>query len=45
MTFFSFAVNCWPSDNGQGGCDVNIEYVLEQEHLELNDVVIAIPIP
>ena len=38
-------VNCWPSDNGQGGCDVNIEYVLEQEHLELNDVVIAIPIP
>lgn len=39
------SINCWPSDNGQGGCDVNIEYVLEQEHLELNDVVIAIPIP
>lgn len=39
------SINCWPSDNGQGGCDVNIEYVLEQEHLELNDVVIAIAIP
>ena len=40
-------VNCWPSENGQGGCDVNIEYELEQsvEHLELEDVVITIPIP
>ena len=26
------------------GCDVNIEYELEQDHLELQDVVIAIPI-
>ena len=39
------SINCWPSDNGQGGCDVNIEYELEQEHLELNDVVVSIPIP
>ncbi|TRY72377.1 hypothetical protein TCAL_04742 [Tigriopus californicus] len=39
------SINCWPSDNGQGGCDVNIEYELEQEQLELNDVVISIPIP
>ena len=41
------SVNCWPSENGQGGCDVNIEYELEQslEHLELEDVVITIPIP
>merc|ERR1712117_724082 len=39
------SINCWPSDNGQGGCDVNIEYELEQERLELNDVVASIPIP
>ena len=46
--FFStlyFSVNCWPSENGQGGCDVNIEYELEQSQLELQDVVITIPIP
>ena len=42
--FNYFSVNCWPSDNGQGGCDVNIEYELEQDQLELHDVVISIPI-
>jgi len=39
------SINCWPSDNGQGGCDVNIEYELLQDCLELHDVVISIPIP
>lgn len=39
------SINCWPSDNGQGGCDVNIEYELEQSQLELQDVVITVPIP
>lgn len=39
------SINCWPSENGQGGCDVNIEYELEQSQLELQDVVITIPIP
>ncbi|KAK9510370.1 hypothetical protein O3M35_005171 [Rhynocoris fuscipes] len=38
-------INCWPSENGQGGCDVNIEYELEHSHLELNDVTINIPLP
>lgn len=38
-------VNCWPSENGDGGCDVNIEYELEQTDLELNNVQIAIPLP
>lgn len=38
-------VNCWPSENGEGGCDVNIEYELEQFNLELNDVQINIPLP
>ncbi|KAJ9595954.1 hypothetical protein L9F63_012847, partial [Diploptera punctata] len=37
-------INCWPSENGQGGCDVNIEYELEHEHMELNDVCITIPL-
>ena len=47
LNLFTNVVNCWPSENGQGGCDVNIEYELEQgvEHLELEDVVIPIPIP
>merc|ERR1711971_627363 len=39
------SINCWPSDNGSGGCDVNIEYELENTDLELQDVVITIPVP
>jgi len=39
------SINCWPSDNGSGGCDVNIEYELENTELELQDVVITIPVP
>lgn len=39
------SINCWPSENGDGGCDVNIEYELEQTDLELNNVQIAIPLP
>lgn len=38
-------INCWPNDNGEGGCDVNIEYELQLTQLELQDVVITIPIP
>ncbi|XP_046752224.1 coatomer subunit delta [Diprion similis] len=39
------SINCWPSENGEGDCDVNIEYELEQDNLELNDVQINIPLP
>lgn len=39
------SINCWPSDNGSGGCDVNIEFELENTELELQDVVMSIPIP
>ncbi|XP_063835343.1 coatomer subunit delta [Ostrinia nubilalis] len=39
------AVNCWPSEGAGGGCDVNIEYELEHDHLSLNDVNIHIPLP
>ncbi|KAK6618947.1 Coatomer subunit delta [Polyplax serrata] len=38
-------INCWPSENADGGCDVNIEYNLEHDHMELNDVSITIPLP
>ena len=44
-SFIPLSINCWPSDNGQGGCDVNIEFELENSELELNDVTIAIPLP
>lgn len=38
-------INCWPNDNGDGGCDVNIEYELQLEEMELIDVNISIPVP
>ncbi|KAL7287627.1 hypothetical protein TKK_0018272 [Trichogramma kaykai] len=44
-TALPISINCWPSENGEGGCDVNIEYELEQKDLELNDVHINIPLP
>ncbi|XP_052803336.1 coatomer subunit delta-like [Mya arenaria] len=43
-SFMPLSINCWPNESGSG-CDVNIEYELEQEDLELNDVQITIPIP
>ncbi|XP_062894628.1 coatomer subunit delta-like isoform X2 [Mobula hypostoma] len=42
--FIPLAINCWPSESATG-CDVNIEYELQESNLELNDVVIAIPLP
>lgn len=38
-------INCWPNDTGSGSCDVNIEYELQADNLELQDVSIAIPTP
>ncbi|KAL2085837.1 hypothetical protein ACEWY4_019157 [Coilia grayii] len=37
-------INCWPSESSTG-CDVNIEYELQEDSLELKDVVVAIPLP
>jgi hypothetical protein len=37
-------INCWPSET-KNGCDVSIEYELQKLNLELNNVVIIIPIP
>ncbi|XP_071844077.1 coatomer subunit delta-like [Apostichopus japonicus] len=39
------SINCWPSENNDGGCDVNIEYELQLEDMELQDVSITIPVP
>ncbi|SPO32433.1 related to coatomer delta subunit (delta-coat protein) [Ustilago trichophora] len=45
-TALPLSINCWPSPNGEGGCDVSIEYELENEDLgELRSVIIAIPLP
>ncbi|KAJ2503273.1 coatomer subunit delta, partial [Coemansia sp. RSA 2052] len=38
-------INCWPSPNGSGTVDVNIEYELNDTKLELDNVVVSIPIP
>ncbi|KAI8775270.1 coatomer subunit delta [Biomphalaria glabrata] len=35
------SINCWPNENGE----VNIEYELEQDNMELEDVQINIPCP
>ncbi|EFA00195.2 coatomer subunit delta [Tribolium castaneum] len=38
-------INCWPSEVGDGSCDINIEYELADPNLELADVNILIPLP
>jgi hypothetical protein len=38
-------INCWPTVNSDGSCDVNVEYELLATHLELHDVVVSIPVP
>lgn len=42
--FMPLSINCWPNEVGNK-CDVNIEYELERDDMELNDVVITIPMP
>jgi len=36
-------INCWPSETSQG-CDVNIEYELQDHRLELFNVLVSIPV-
>lgn len=43
-SYMPLSINCWPNESGNG-CDVNIEYELEREELELHDVVISISVP
>ncbi|KAI8644358.1 hypothetical protein BD408DRAFT_413304 [Parasitella parasitica] len=44
-TAVPLTITCWPSPAGDGTCDVNVEYELENDELELHDVVISIPLP
>ncbi|PWN50437.1 hypothetical protein IE53DRAFT_379761 [Violaceomyces palustris] len=44
-TAMPISINCWPSPNASGGCEVNIEYELENQDLELVNLVISIPLP
>eukprot|EP01134_Creolimax_fragrantissima_P002837 CFRG2837T1 len=39
------SINCWPSPNSNGTCDVNIEYDLDDQSLSLEKVIISIPLP
>ncbi|CAF1604733.1 unnamed protein product [Rotaria magnacalcarata] len=38
-------INCWPNETANGGCDVNIEYELQNTNLVLKDVQITVPLP
>lgn len=38
-------INCWPNEGADGRCDVNIEYDLQFDELELADVCVSIPVP
>lgn len=38
-------INCWPNETANGGCDVNIEYELQNTNLVLKDVQILVPLP
>ncbi|XP_060520172.1 coatomer subunit delta [Cylas formicarius] len=44
-SFVPLLINCWPSEAGDGSCDVNIEYELAHANLELADVNVHIPLP
>ncbi|KAI8967456.1 hypothetical protein BDF20DRAFT_901180 [Mycotypha africana] len=43
-TLMPLTITCWPSPSGNGTCDVNVEYELENEALELREVIICIPL-
>ena len=38
-------VTAWPTPSGDGSCDVNIEYEVENTDVTLYDLVISIPLP
>ena len=44
-TLIPISINCWPTTNDDGGCDVNIEYEAENENVKLHNLVISIPLP
>ncbi|CUA78025.1 Coatomer subunit delta [Rhizoctonia solani] len=44
-TGLPLSVTIWPSPTGDGTCEVNIEWELQNTDLELRDLVISIPLP
>lgn len=44
-TSIPVSINCWPTTNEDGGCDVNIEYEAENENVKLHNLTISIPLP
>lgn len=38
-------MTCWPNPNSDGTCDVNLDFELLQDHLELQDVTMTVPLP
>lgn len=44
-SFIPLTINCWPTINADGSADVNIDYELLAEDLELHDVVFSVPLP
>ncbi len=43
--FAPLALNVWPEEQGDGTIALNVEYTLQQEHMELKNVVVSIPLP
>ena len=44
-TSLPIIINCWPQLSSSGECNVNVEYELEHDRFELDEVLIQIPIP
>ncbi|EGG05432.1 uncharacterized protein MELLADRAFT_116836 [Melampsora larici-populina 98AG31] len=44
-TLIPVSINCWPTQNDDGSCDVNIEYEAENDHIQLHNLVITLQLP
>ena len=44
-TALPLSVSVWTNVTGDGGCEVNVEYELENADLSLTDVTLSIPMP
>lgn len=44
-SFLPLSIVVWPEDNGNGGCDVSVQYELERPEFELREITISLPCP
>lgn len=44
-TAMPISISVWTNPTGDGGCEVNVEYELENQELTLSDLTLAIPVP